>query len=1129
MPKSLKNTMTLISNILDIDQSLSGEEYIKVLAKNIAINLNIKCALIGHSTNKNLTNIITDAVWVQDRFLDNFTYEVKGTPCQMVLTKQRVCLHDKNVCISFPEDEILKQMNIQSYVGAPVISKRDASVSSVLVLLDDKPIKDKEFFTVVTEFLSQRVSTEIEKIKLEDNLIKEMETRTGLLNKANEKIYFLNQSLDLERSEKRFRLLFEDSPLGIAMVDYETGRFLEVNNSLLNTIAYTKEEFLNLTFWDITPKQYYYQEKEQAKKLKETGKFGPDEKEYIKKDGTRYPIKVSGFVLENNDGKKVVWVLIEDITLPKQFEIIYKDNKELLEYITIESKLHNILERIVKYSQKRSPESLCSILLLDDTKTKLLTGAAPDLPSFYNEAIHGVQIGDKIGSCGSAAFNKKRVIVENINTHENWQNYLELTSKANLHSCWSHPIISSENEVLGTFAIYKNKPSSPSEFELKLIETYANIAAKAIEKYNYTKGIKDNQKRIEQLFNNSQSGLLYIDENRDIIKANQRFADIMGYASAEDMIGLSMKVFHINEQRFKEFGRKNFDTLKDCGENFNIEYEMQRKDKKRIWCEFAGKALDTNTPIDLSKGVLWTVNDISLRVKYEKQLKEKQLLLKNVLTTIPDLVWLKDPKGVYLTCNDEFEKLFDAKEEQIVGKTDYDFVDKKLADSFRKHDINAMNSADTLVNEEWVTYRSNNKTILLDTSKKAMRDENGIITGVLGIGHDVTQRKLRENKLKELNNLAKSLTKSQEILLSLFDKGESVLFRWKKEKKSVLEYVSKSATELLSYDQDELLENKIAYEEFIHVEDKLRVKQELTKAIKEKLDYFKHKPYRVITKNGKEKWVMDNTATQKDKKGNVTHFISYISDITDQIKNQEIIFHQSKVAALGEMLGNISHQWRQPLSVISTTATGSRLKKELGILNDEEFYKNMDSINEMTQYLSKTIDDFRNFFILDSSSHKEIALSSILNKVVLLVKDSYNNSNIKIIKNYEHNNTKIICNANLLIQALINILNNAKDALCLNNINTSDRLVFIDLIEEKDKIIIKIKDTAQGIPKNIINKIYEPYFTTKHQSQGTGIGLYMTNQIIIKHIKGQIFVENQSFEYKNNKYIGACFKIVISK
>lgn len=131
-------------------------------------------------------------------------------------------------------------------------------------------------------------------------------------------------SLALQRSEEKFRILFERSPIGMAMVDNATGEFLEVNDAILGSVGYSREEFLSLSFWDITPKEYESQELEQLKSLISIGSFGPSEKEYIRKDGSRYPIKISGFLLKDIDGREVVWGLIEDISQQKEAEYAIK-------------------------------------------------------------------------------------------------------------------------------------------------------------------------------------------------------------------------------------------------------------------------------------------------------------------------------------------------------------------------------------------------------------------------------------------------------------------------------------------------------------------------------------------------------------------------------------------------------------------------------------------------------------------------------------------------------------------------------------------------------------------------------------------------------------------------------------
>ena len=906
----------------------------------------------------------------------------------------------------------------------------------------------------------------------------------------------------------KYKQLFELSPLGIALIELSTGKFIEVNKSFSDLMSYDEKELENLNFYDTFNIS--------------NEKFTTLEKSIQRKDGKKLFVRLSFIPIEEEEKKNFVWIRIENLTEQKEHEIIYNDNKTLLEFITLENSLEITLTKIVSLAQERSSGVKCSILLLDKNKKHLLSSTAPSLPQFYNDAINGIEIGDKIGSCGSAAYNKRRVIVENINTHENWQDYLALTKEANLHSCWSEPIFSSNNEILGTFAIYNTKPKKPSNFEIKLIESYANLAAKAIEKDIYNKELNQRTHELEQLFDNTYSGLMYISKDRVLIKANKRAAEIFDYKSADDMIGMSMEDFHLSKEKFIEFGKGNFTTLVNH-ENTNIEYQVKKKDGSPIWCNLAGKALDVNIPADLSKGVIWTVTDISLRKEYEEKLEHSELLNKNIISTIPQLLWLKDEKGLYIACNEEFEKFFGAKEKDIIGKTDYDFVDKELAEFFKMHDKKAMEREDTLLNEEWLTYAQTKERFLFETSKKAMKTKDGKTIGVLGLGHNITKRKQKEEELKELNIKTSEISNSQQALLSLFDKGDAVLIKWKNDKKRSIEYISLSVIKLFRYSREEFLSEEIDYGSCIHKSDLKNVKEEVAIALKNNLNYFKHIPYRIITKEGTEKWVLDNCVTLKNEKNEIVSFISYIIDITEQIKNQELIFHQSKIASMGEMLGNISHQWRQPLSAISTLATGTSLKKEIKILEDTEFYENMDLINKNAQYLSKTIDDFRNFFTSDINIKKETNLKNSFNSIYSLIKDSFKSSNIEIIFNLQ--DTNLIINESIFIQAMINILNNARDALTQNN--NIDKYVFVDLLKNENEYLLTIKDNAGGIEENIKNKIFEPYFTTKHKSQGTGIGLYMTNQIITKQIQGEILVKNVNYIYENKEFYGASFEIRI--
>ncbi|PHO09438.1 histidine kinase [Malaciobacter canalis] len=254
-------------------------------------------------------------------------------------------------------------------------------------------------------------------------------------------------------------------------------------------------------------------------------------------------------------------------------------------------------------------------------------------------------------------------------------------------------------------------------------------------------------------------------------------------------------------------------------------------------------------------------------------------------------------------------------------------------------------------------------------------------------------------------------------------------------------------------------------------------------------------------------------------------FLRYKSMIEEQIqanrKKDNLIAYQSKMATMGEMIGNIAHQWRQPLSSISTAATGVKMQKEIGVLTDDFEIKSLDSINNNVQYLSKTIDDFRNFF-KNNKTRKEFNIQDSFEKTFKLVSAQYKNKDIELISNIE--DVKIYSFESKLVQVLINILNNARDELIKQNFR---KLIFIEAKRVKNSLIILIKDNANGINDDIKHRIFEPYFTTKSKEDGTGIGLYMSSEIVNKHLDGTLEFTNEEYEFENEKYKGACFKITL--
>ncbi len=240
-------------------------------------------------------------------------------------------------------------------------------------------------------------------------------------------------------------------------------------------------------------------------------------------------------------------------------------------------------------------------------------------------------------------------------------------------------------------------------------------------------------------------------------------------------------------------------------------------------------------------------------------------------------------------------------------------------------------------------------------------------------------------------------------------------------------------------------------------------------------------------------------------------------------KQQNLLAQQSKMAAMGEMIGNIAHQWRQPLSTITTSATGMQLQQELNLLESKDLLKGLDCINKSAQYLSHTIDDFRNFFTTNKKKNV-FSIKNSIKQAISLVSVQFYKKDIEIIEDIE--DIEICSYENELIQVIINLLNNARDELIKKQDNEK-RLIFISTSIQNDQLILSVKDNANGIPSSVINQIFEPYFSTKESSTGTGIGLFMSKEIILKNMQGTLEAKNETYVYNEERYKGAIFTITL--
>lgn len=238
-------------------------------------------------------------------------------------------------------------------------------------------------------------------------------------------------------------------------------------------------------------------------------------------------------------------------------------------------------------------------------------------------------------------------------------------------------------------------------------------------------------------------------------------------------------------------------------------------------------------------------------------------------------------------------------------------------------------------------------------------------------------------------------------------------------------------------------------------------------------------------------------------------------------KQQKVLIQQNKLVAIGEMVGNIAQQWREPLSVISSSTSSMISNKQSNVLTDDTFYDTCEMINDKAQYLSQTIDEFKNF-IKGDRTLEIFNVKDMIDGFINLITPSVQSNNIQLILDVDSDIT-LEGYPNEVIQCFINIFNNSKDILI--NYPQNDRLIFITVKKTKDTVVIKFKDNAGGISKEMIPKIFDPYVTTKDKSGGTGLGLNMTHHIITVGMNGDIQVKNKKYVFNDIEQYGAQFTI----
>ena len=471
----------------------------------------------------------------------------------------------------------------------------------------------------------------------------------------------------------------------------------------------------------------------------------------------------------------------------------------------------------------------------------------------------------------------------------------------------------------------------------------------------------------------------------------------------------------------------------------------------------------------------------------------------------PFLIYIKDENFKYVYGNKTFRELIC--EDCELGKRVEDVADEETAKRISELDRRVLKeknveSVETIrgISEEEKIFRIYKFLIEYDGKKY-----------IGNISADITENYLMHKKMIESEKI---LRKAQKI-------AHIGYFLYKIEDKKL--ELSDELLSVFGFKKGEFSNMRDEFLKYVHKDDVEKVNRAFYYALSGKGERIVQ--YRLFRKNDASlRYLEARYETVMDENGRVFEVMGVTQDITEWVELQnklkekeELMIAQSRHAAMGEMISMIAHQWRQPLSVISMGINNILIDMELDELDNEELKRAADEIIKQTQYLSKTIDDFRDFF-KPSTNRETVSVDDVVEEAVRFVEKSLENNSIELKKTFEAG-SKIKTYSRQLLQVLITVIQNSKEALVENN--TDNRFISLETYEEEENVCIKICDNAGGISDDIADKVFEPYFSTKEEKTGTGLGLYMAKIIMEKHITGRIWFENNSD--------GVCFFIEIPK
>jgi PAS domain S-box-containing protein len=424
----------------------------------------------------------------------------------------------------------------------------------------------------------------------------------------------------------------------------------------------------------------------------------------------------------------------------------------VLELVARGSPLQETLDFLLREIEEKCAGMLCSILLLDADGVHVRHGSAPSLPESFVRGIDGQPIGPRAGSCGTAAFRREPVIVEDIATDPLWDDYRELALQYDLRACWSTPIFDGQQHVLGTFALYFRTPGVPAKRHNELIEMATQTAAIAIMKQRETAALRASEERLRLAVTGGRLGIWEWDIATNRLTWNDELKASFGWTRTDELtLAIFMESIHAEDRfRIEQALQRCLAEHADC----DVQYRVRLSDGSLHWIEAKGRCVcDSNDRLERMVGVSI---DITERKLAEEQIGKSRMELQEILDNSPALIYMKDRAGRYVFVNRSWTELFHTASEEVQGKKDYEIFPEETARQYVANDQRVLKSEQALELEEEAPLADG--VHYFQSIKVALRNSEGRIYALCGISTDISERKRAEEALRQTNRALRVLS-----------------------------------------------------------------------------------------------------------------------------------------------------------------------------------------------------------------------------------------------------------------------------------------------------------------------------------------------------------------------------------